>query len=61
MFLRGAIITALADLFRQQQGEIWFIEEEIADDTDNMPGVFREKLITAGGKSVATLGSGKKS
>lgn len=49
-FLRGAIITAWADLFRQQQGEIWFIEEEIADDTDNMPGVFREKLITAGGK-----------
>ncbi|MBA1686621.1 cytoplasmic protein, partial [Escherichia coli] len=34
-FLRGAIITAWADLFRQQQGEIWFIEEEIADDTDN--------------------------
>ncbi|EFD8938490.1 TPA: cytoplasmic protein [Escherichia coli] len=34
-FLRGAIITAWADLFRQQQGEIWFIEEEIADSTDN--------------------------
>ncbi|BDW71442.1 hypothetical protein JNE151685_41200 [Escherichia coli] len=34
-FLRGTIITAWADLFRQQQGEIWFIEEEIADSTDN--------------------------
>ena len=40
-FLRGAIITAWADLFRQQQGEIWFIEEEIADDTDNMPLSFQ--------------------
>lgn len=40
-FLRGAIITAWADLFRQQQGEIWFIEEEIADDTDNMPWRFQ--------------------
>ncbi|MBM1101704.1 cytoplasmic protein, partial [Klebsiella pneumoniae] len=36
-FFRGAIITAWADLFRQEQGLIWFIEEEIADDTDNMP------------------------
>ncbi|EMK7439828.1 cytoplasmic protein, partial [Escherichia coli] len=42
-FLRGAIITAWADLFRQQQGEIWFIEEEIADDTDNMPWRFQGK------------------
>lgn len=40
-FLRGAIITAWADLFRQQQGEIWFIEEEIADYTDNMPWSFQ--------------------
>lgn len=40
-FLRGAIITAWADLFRQQQGEIWFIEEEIADYTDNMPWRFQ--------------------
>ena len=43
VFLRGAIITAWADLFRQQQGEIWFIEEEIADDTDNMPWRFQGK------------------
>ncbi len=49
-FLRGAIITAWAELFRQQQGEIWFIEEEIADYTDNTPWRFQEKLITAGGK-----------
>ena len=40
-FLRGAIITAWADLFRQQQGEIWFIEEEIADYTDNTPWRFQ--------------------
>ena len=55
-FLRGAIITAWADLFRQQQGEIWFIEEEIADDTDNMPWRFQgknRKMVCAltGGKS----------
>ncbi|MDE3853092.1 cytoplasmic protein [Escherichia coli] len=40
-FLRGAIITAWAELFRQQQGEIWFIEEEIADYTDNTPWRFQ--------------------
>lgn len=40
-FLRGAIITAWADLFRQQEGEIWFIEEEIADSTDNTPWSFQ--------------------
>lgn len=40
-FLRGAIITAWADLFRQQQGEIWFIEEEIADSTDNTSWSFQ--------------------
>ncbi|HIA3648688.1 TPA: cytoplasmic protein [Escherichia coli] len=42
-FLRGAIITAWAELFRQQQGEIWFIEEEIADYTDNTPWRFQGK------------------
>lgn len=40
-FLRGAIITAWAELFRQQQGEIWFIEEEIADSTDNTSWSFQ--------------------
>lgn len=62
MFLRGAIITAQAELFRQQQGEIWFIEEEIADYTDNTPRRFQGKnLSRLVEKSVATLGSGQKS
>lgn len=60
-FLRGAIITAWADLFRQQQGEIWFIEEEIADYTDNMPEFSGNNLSRLVEKSVATLGSGQKS
>ncbi|RZN43985.1 cytoplasmic protein [Escherichia sp. E2593] len=40
-FLRGAIITVWADLFRQQQGEIWFIEEEITDCTENTSWSFQ--------------------
>lgn len=30
-FLRGAVITAWSELFRRQQGGLWFIEEEIVD------------------------------
>ncbi|SLK18437.1 hypothetical protein SAMN03159434_11564 [Enterobacter sp. NFR05] len=30
-FLRGAVITAWSELFRRQQGSLWFIEEEIVD------------------------------
>ncbi|MEO3992439.1 cytoplasmic protein [Pseudocitrobacter cyperus] len=40
-FLRGAIITAWADQFRQQQGEIWFIEEEISDSNADTPWHFQ--------------------
>lgn len=31
-FLRGATITAWSELFRQREGELWFIEEEIMDN-----------------------------
>lgn len=34
-FLRGAVITVWAERFRQQQGELWFIEEEINDSEIN--------------------------
>ena len=40
-FLRGAVITVWADLFRQRQGEIWFIEEEINDSHINIPWSFQ--------------------
>ena len=40
--------------------KFWFIEEEIADDTDNMLPAFSGKnLITAGGKISGNLGPGK--
>ena len=40
-FLRGAIITAWADQFRQQQGELWFVEEEISDSNADTPWHFK--------------------
>lgn len=40
-FLRGAIITAWADQFRQQQGELWFVEEEISDRNADIPWHFQ--------------------
>ena len=40
-FLRGAVITVWAELFRQRQGEIWFIEEEINDDGISIPWCFQ--------------------
>ncbi|MBV8044620.1 cytoplasmic protein [Pluralibacter sp.] len=40
-FLRGAIITAWAELFRQRQGELWFIEEDINDSDTNTPWNFQ--------------------
>ncbi len=39
-FLRGAVITVWADLFRQRQGELWFIEEEINDGESDIPWTF---------------------
>ena len=39
-FLRGAVITVWAERFRQQQGELWFIEEEINDSEINAPWSF---------------------
>lgn len=39
-FLRGAVITAWADLFRQRQGELWFIEEEINEGESDRPWTF---------------------
>lgn len=40
-FLRGAVITVWADLFRQRQGELWFLEEEINDSDINIPWNFQ--------------------
>lgn len=42
-FLRGAVITVWAELFRQQQGELWFIEEDISDSDTNTPWYFQGK------------------
>lgn len=39
-FLRGAVITAWADLFRQREGELWFIEEEINEAENDIPWTF---------------------
>ncbi|MBK2818831.1 hypothetical protein FKK78_04315 [Enterobacter hormaechei] len=39
-FLRGAAITAWADLFRQRHGELWFIEEEIHEAESEIPWTF---------------------
>ena len=39
-FLRGAVITAWADLFRERQGELWFIEEEINEGECDIPWTF---------------------
>lgn len=33
-FLRGAVITAWSDLFRQHQASLWFVEEDILDESD---------------------------
>ncbi|ECF2500767.1 hypothetical protein E1911_24015, partial [Salmonella enterica subsp. enterica serovar Virchow] len=40
-FLRGAVITVWAELFRQRQGELWFIEEEINDSDIYVPWSFQ--------------------
>lgn len=40
-FLRGAVITVWADLFRQRRGELWFIEEEINDGDIYAPWRFQ--------------------
>lgn len=40
-FIRGAVITAWSELFRQQQGELWFIEEDISDSDTNSPWHFQ--------------------
>ena len=57
-FLRGAIITARADQFRQQQGELWFVEEEISDSNADTPRHFKGNDIPwLVAKSVAALGS----
>ena len=40
-FLRGGVITVWADLFRQRQAELWFIEEEINDSDSNIPWNFQ--------------------
>ncbi|EOZ1430074.1 cytoplasmic protein [Enterobacter hormaechei] len=40
-FLRGAVITAWANLFRLGQGEMWFIEEEINDNDSDIPWNFQ--------------------
>lgn len=40
-FIRGAVITAWAELFRQRQGEIWFVEEEISDNDAHTPWYFQ--------------------
>lgn len=42
-FLRGAVITVWAELFRQRQGELWFIEEDISDSETNTPWYFQGK------------------
>ncbi|MCO7365738.1 cytoplasmic protein [Enterobacter hormaechei] len=39
-FLRGAVITAWADLFRQRHGELWFIEENIHEAESEIPWTF---------------------
>lgn len=40
---RGAVITVWAELFRQQQAELWFIEEDISDSDTNTPWYFQGK------------------
>lgn len=39
-FLRGAVITAWAERFRQRHAELWFIEEEIGDNDTHQPWHF---------------------
>lgn len=56
-FLRGAIITAWADQFRQQQGELWFVEEEISDSNADTPWHLRERHTMVGGKISGSAGS----
>lgn len=36
-FLRGAVITAWADLFRHRRGALWFVEEDIKDTACSAP------------------------
>lgn len=40
-FLRGAVITVWAELFRQRQAQLWFIEEVISDSGTNAPWHFQ--------------------
>lgn len=42
-FLRGAAITAWADLFRHRRAALWFVEEEINDDRCASPWQLRGK------------------
>lgn len=36
-FLRGAVIVAWAPLFRQRQGDLWYVEEEIRNPASPAP------------------------
>ncbi|TKV09241.1 cytoplasmic protein [Citrobacter sp. wls619] len=42
-FLRGAVITVWAELFRQRQAELWFVEEDISESDTNTPWYFQGK------------------
>lgn len=42
-FLRGAVITAWADLFRQREGGLWYIEEEMNESESDIPWTFLSK------------------
>ncbi|VEB51643.1 putative cytoplasmic protein [Salmonella enterica subsp. enterica] len=59
-FLRGAVITAWAERFRQRLSSLWFVEEEINDDDcraewqllgKNMAGMVAKSVATLGARS----------
>lgn len=57
MFSKRRNYYSLADQFRQQQGELWFVEEEISDSNADTPGILRERHTMVGGKISGSAGS----
>lgn len=59
-FLRGAAIVAWAPLFRQRQGDLWYVEEEIRNPASPAPWQLQGKPIMAGGKIHGSVGRRKR-
>ncbi len=59
MFSKRRNYYSLGRSVRQQQGELWFVEEEISDSNAERPGILRERHTMVGGKISGSVGAGE--